>query len=348
MSYFEKIQKLSLSENPVILGIETSCDDTAAAVVCQRKILSSEIVSSAAKHIEFGGIVPEIASRAHTDAVSFAVEHALKNANLSLAQIDGIAVTYGAGLLGSLLVGVSYAKALAFAINKPLIPVSHIRGHIAASYLADENLQPPFICLLASGGHTAVLHIKTESQFELLGSTADDAAGEAFDKIARALGLPYPGGPSVEKLAAAGKDNIKLPKMLKADKNSFNFSYSGLKTAVLNYLNTSAQNGQEVNKADVAASFQKAAIGALVERAIRASIKTDIKKIAVGGGVAANGYLRQSLTAECEKHQIELFLPNKSLCTDNAAMIAMEGQIQYKLRNFADLSLNAKARVGLI
>ena len=223
----------TIKENPIILGIESSCDETAAAVICGRKILSDEIISSADTQALYGGVVPEIASRAHTDAISTVVERAVKNAGLTYQDIDAVAVTYGAGLLGALLVGVSFAKAFAYALNIPLIPVNHIRGHLSASYLAEPNLKPPFITLLASGGHTAILHATTETDFEILGGTLDDAVGEAFDKVARVLSLPYPGGPHIERTAKTGKNTVPMPKMLKGG-GGYDFSYSGLKTAVIN------------------------------------------------------------------------------------------------------------------
>ena len=232
-------------ENPIILGIESSCDETGASIICGRKILSDEIASSADIQALYGGVVPEIASRAHTDAIAKVVEKAVENAGITYQDIDAVAVTYGAGLLGALLVGVSFAKAFAYALNKPLIAVNHIRGHLAAAYLQDENLKPPFVTLLASGGHTAILHTKTETEFELLGGTLDDAVGEAFDKVARVLGLQYPGGPHIERLAKTGKNSVSMPKMLKGN-GGYNFSYSGLKTAVINYCHTKTQKDTTV------------------------------------------------------------------------------------------------------
>ena len=328
------------------MGIESSCDETAAAVICGRKILSDEIASSASTQALFGGVVPEIASRAHTEAVAAVVERAVKNAGISFAEIDAVAVTYGAGLLGALLVGVSFAKAFAYALNKPLIAVNHIRGHIAAAYLDEPSLKPPFVTLLASGGHTAILHASSEADFRILGATLDDAAGEAFDKVARVLGLKYPGGPNIQRLAKEGKTVIPMPKMLKGG-GEYNFSYSGLKTAVINYCHTMEQKGLAYNKADVAASFQCAAIDVLVEKTVAAAKETKVNTVTVGGGVAANDYLRESLSAACAAEGLKLVLPEKRYCTDNAAMIASEGLVQYRLGNFADLSLNAKASIPL-
>ncbi len=331
---------------PVILGIESSCDETAAAVIRGRKILSDEIASSATVQAQFGGVVPEIASRAHTDAIADVVERAVKNAGITYADIDAVAVTYGAGLLGALLVGVSFAKAFAYALKKPLIAVNHIRGHLAAAYLDEPSLKPPFVTLLASGGHTAILHAKSEAEFEILGATLDDAAGEAFDKVARVLGLAYPGGPNIERTAATGTADIPMPKMLKGG-GGYNFSYSGLKTAVINYCHTKEQKNEPYSKADVAASFQAAAVDVLVEKTVQAALEKGVSTVTAGGGVVANGYLRRTLAAACEKNGLRLVLPEKRYCTDNAAMIASEGLVQFRLGNFADKELTAKASIPL-
>ena len=331
---------------PIILGIESSCDETAAAVIKGRKILSDEIASSATVQAEFGGVVPEIASRAHTDEIARVVERAVKNAGITYQDIDAVAVTYGAGLLGALLVGVSFAKAFAFALGKPLIAVNHIRGHLAAAYLDCPDLKPPFVTLLASGGHTAVLYAKSEAEFEILGATLDDAAGEAFDKVARVLGLKYPGGPHIERCALDGEPNVPMPKMLKGG-GGYNFSYSGLKTAVINYCHTKDQKKEEYSKADVACSFQRAAVDVLVEKTVSAAKEKGVDTVTAGGGVAANGYLRSSLQAACEKNGLRLVLPERRYCTDNAAMIASEGLVQYRLGNFAEMNLTAKASIPL-
>ena len=336
----------SKKEHPIILGIESSCDETAAAVIRGREILSDEIASSASTQALFGGVVPEIASRAHTDAVAEVVSRAIEKAGITAQDIDAVAVTYGAGLLGALLVGVSFAKAFAYALNKPLIAVNHIRGHIAAAYLVEKELKPPFVTLLASGGHTAILYAKTEAEFEILGATLDDAAGEAFDKVARVLGLKYPGGPNVQREAMNGKPCIPMPKMLKGG-GGYNFSYSGLKTAVINYCHTKEQKGEEYSKADVACSFQAAAIDVLVDKTLQAAKETGVNTVTVGGGVAANDYLRLTLTSACQKAGLKLVLPEKRYCTDNAAMIASEGLVQYRLGNFAKMDLNAKASIPL-
>lgn len=347
--YFEKVNGLKIKDNPIIMGIETSCDETAVAVIKNgREILADEIISSATEHAKFGGVVPEIASRNHTVAILTATENALKNAGLKLEDIDAIAVTEGAGLLGALLVGVSFAKGLSFATGKPLVPVSHIRGHIAAAYLADKNLEPPFITILASGGHTAICAVKDYYTLEVLGSTIDDAVGEAFDKVARVLGLNYPGGPNVERLAKEGENVVPLPKMLKNYVGSeYDFSYSGLKTAVINYVHTEEQKGNVVNRANVARSFQCSAIDVLIEKALKAVEETGYRTIAVSGGVGANGYLRDALTNAVKGKNIKLVIPEKRYCTDNGAMIGAEGYLQYKKHNFADITLNAKAVLPL-
>lgn len=337
----------TIKQNPVILGIESSCDETAAAVIRGRKLLSSVIISSATEQAKYGGVVPEIASRAHTEAVDEAVGKALSEAGVTAKQIDAVAVTYGAGLLGALLVGLSFAKSLAYTLGVPLIAVNHIRGHLAAAYLSDETLKPPYITLLASGGHTAILHTQSYTEFSVPGATCDDAAGEAFDKVARILSLPYPGGPNVQRLAESGKASIAFPQALVKNSTKLQFSYSGLKTAVINYCHTASQRGEEVNAADVAASFQCAAVDPLVKKAVECALKTGARIITAGGGVAANDYLRTTLTAECEKHGIKCVLPEKKYCTDNAAMIAAEGLIQYNAGNFAPLDLNAQAQIPL-
>lgn len=347
MKYEDVIACHTIKEEAIILAIESSCDETACAILRGRnELLSSEIESSMTEHIKFGGVVPEVASRAHTTALSIVVDRAIKKAGITLSDIDAVAVTYGAGLLGALLVGLSYAKALAYALQVPLIPVSHIRGHLSAIYLADENLKPPFISLLASGGHTAIIHVESYDNFNILGGTLDDAVGEAFDKVARVLGLNYPGGPNIERLAKEGSPTVKLPEMLKG-KAGYDFSYSGLKTAVINYAHKAKQLGQEINKADLACSFQRSAIDVLVEKTLLAVQEKGLDTVTAGGGVVANGYLRERLTEECLKRGVKVVLPPKSLCTDNAAMIASEGYIQYLKRNFASLDLNASARVGL-
>lgn len=345
MGYAEQFSALKLKGEPLILGIESSCDETCAAVVRGRKLLSNAVLSSAAEQAKYGGVVPEIASRAHTDAIGRAVQSALAEAGVAADSLDAVAVTYGAGLVGALLVGLSFAKAFAYSLHIPLIAVNHIRGHMAAAYLSEPDLAPPFVTLLASGGHTAVLYTKSATEFEIMGSTRDDAAGEAFDKAARVLGLPYPGGPSVEKLAREGRPDIPFPKMFRG--NGYDFSYSGLKTALINYCHNKEQKGEAYSRADVAASFQCAACDVLAERAVAAAKEKGCAVIAAGGGVAANGYLREKLAALCKKAGIRAILPEKKYCTDNAAMIAEEGVTQYFARNFSDLSVNACAHIPL-
>lgn len=335
-----------IMKQPLILGIESSCDETAAAVVRGRMLLSDEIASSSSVQAKFGGVVPEIASREHLGVVDRIVKSALEKANVRKEELDAVAVTYGAGLLGALLVGLSFAKGLSYGLNIPLIGVNHIRGHLAAAYLEDETLQPPFITLLASGGHTAIIYTKSETEFKVLGGTLDDAAGEAFDKVARILALPYPGGPHIEALAREGKNRIPLPKMLKGG-GGYDFSYSGLKTAVLNYCHTKEQRGEVYNKADVVASFQSAALDILADKAVCAARECGVKTVTAGGGVVANGYLRERLKAGCDRAGLRLILPSKRHCTDNAAMIAAEGLLQYKAGNFSPLSLNAEASIPL-
>ena len=333
-------------KQPLILGIESSCDETAAAVIRGRQLLSDEIASSAAIQAKFGGVVPEIASREHANAVDEVVARALDRAHVKKEELSAVAVTYGAGLLGALLVGLSFAKGLAYGLNIPLIGVNHIRGHLAAAYLEDETLEPPFMTLLASGGHTAVIHTQTKTQFEVLGGTLDDAAGEAFDKIARVLGLPYPGGPHLERLAAEGEKTVPLPKMLKGE-GGYHFSYSGLKTAVINYCHTKEQRGEAWSRADVAASFQSAALDILVQKTVEGALERNVPTVTAGGGVVANGYLRERLAQACDRAGLKLVLPARKHCTDNAAMIAAEGLVQYEAGNFSPLSLNAQASIPL-
>lgn len=336
-----------IKSQPVILGIESSCDETACAVLRGRKTLSERIISSAEEQALYGGVVPEIASRAHTDAIDEAVKAALKDAGVTPSEVDAVAVTYGAGLLGALLVGLSFAKSFAYAMNIPLIAVNHIRGHMAAAYLEDESLKPPFITLLASGGHTAILHTKTYFDAEVLASTCDDAAGEAFDKVARVLGLPYPGGPNVQRLASNGRNVIAFPSALVKNGDGKTFSYSGLKTAVINYVHNAEQRGHSYFKEDVAASFQCAAVDALVKKTVECARELGVKTVAAGGGVIANDYLREQLKDACLNAGLKLVIPEKKRCTDNAAMIASEGLTQYLAGNFAPMNINATAQIPL-
>lgn len=336
-----------LKSEPVILGLESSCDETACAIIKGRRLLSNCIISSASEQAKYGGVVPEIASRAHTEAVDEVVERALSEAGVMVNDIDAVAVTYGAGLLGALLVGLSFAKGLAYSLNVPLIAVNHIRGHLAAAYLDDIDLKPPFVTLLASGGHTAILHTTNYTHFDVLAKTLDDAAGEAFDKCARVLGLPYPGGPNIQRAAEGGKTDIAFPSALVKHSASPAFSYSGLKTAVINYCHNASQKGQVVNVADVAASFQKAAVDPLVENVVKFALQLGVDTVTAGGGVIANRYLREHLSAECKRAGLKLVLPQVKYCTDNAAMIAAEGLNKYLSGDFAPLSINAEAQIPL-
>jgi len=326
----------------LILGIESSCDETAAAVVKNgREVLSNVINSQIELHKKYGGVVPEIASRKHIENIDAVVSEALNNAGVTIDDIDAVAVTYGPGLVGALLVGVSFAKAFAYASGKPLVPVHHIKGHIMANILAHKDLKPPFICLVASGGHSHIVLVNDYTKFKILARTRDDAAGEAFDKIARVLGLGYPGGPLIDKLAKEGNpDAFKFPRV-RIDKECLDFSFSGVKTAVINHLHKMEQQGTEVNKADVAASFQKAVVDVLCEHTLEAALRHGMKTVTIAGGVASNSLLREKMTQVCGKHGIDVLYPTPILCTDNAAMIASAGYFGYLENNFSDLSLNA-------
>ena len=325
-----------------ILAIESSCDETAAAVVQDgRKVLSNIISSQIEIHKLYGGVVPEIASRKHIEKVIQVVDEALKEASLTMDEIDAVAVTYGPGLVGALLVGVSAAKSIAFAYNKPLIGVHHIEGHISANYIENEELEPPFLCLVVSGGHTNLVIVKDYGEYEVLGKTRDDAAGEAFDKVARAIGLGYPGGPKIQKISEEGnKDAIAFPRAKVAD-NPFDFSFSGLKSSVLNYINSCEMKGEEINKADIAASFQEAVVDVLVSHTIEGAKQLGFKKIAMAGGVASNTVLREEMKEACERRGFMFYHPSPILCTDNAAMIGAAAYYDYKKGLISDLTLNA-------
>ncbi len=317
------------------LGIETSCDETSASVVRNgREILSNVIDTQIPIHEKYGGVVPEIASRNHIEAISRVTMFALEQANVKFEDIDAVTPTYGPGLVGALLVGVSYAKALSFAINKPLVGVNHIHGHIASNYLTYKELEPPFLCVLISGGNTEIIHVKDYTEFEVLGKTRDDAIGEAFDKVARVVGLGYPGGPKVDKMAKNGKPIYDLPKT--HFKDSLDFSFSGIKTAVIN-LN---HKYQDINKEDLCASFQKAVTDVLIENTIKAIKQTNSNKIAIAGGVSANSYIRQAML-NLESKDLKVYMPDMKLCTDNAAMIASSGYYNFILGKRDNLDLNA-------
>lgn len=320
----------SATNDIYILAIESSCDETAASVVRNgREVLSNVISSQIALHTLYGGVVPEIASRKHIEKINPVIEEALKEAGVTLCDISAIAVTYGPGLVGALLVGVSAAKALSFATGIPLVGVHHISGHISANYIEHKELEPPFACLVASGGHSHLVIVKDYGEYEIVGRTRDDAAGEAFDKVARAIGLGYPGGPKIDKLAKEGNpDAIAFPRA-KVAENQYDFSFSGLKSAVLNYLNGCQMKGEEVNTADVAASFQKAVIDVLVEHSLHAVESYGFNKFAIAGGVASNSSLRAAFEQECERRNITFYHPSPVYCTDNAAMIGVAGYYEY-------------------
>ena len=345
---FKKLQKEAKKRDILILGIESSCDETSVAVVKNgREVLSNIISSQIEIHKRFGGVVPEVASRNHVLAIENVVNEALDKAGITLHDVDAIAVTYGAGLVGALMVGVTYAKSLAFALQIPLIKVNHIKGHMSANYINYKDLNPPFIGLIVSGGHTALVRVDSFVKNTLIGTTTDDAIGEAYDKVSKVLGLGYPGGPIVDKMAKQGTANIQFVKH-DSTAGTFNFSYSGLKTAVINYLHKCKQSGEEVNVADVCASFQAQAVGMLVDKTINACIKYKFDTVAVAGGVAANSYLRAHLTEECAKHNIKVLFPPMSLCTDNAAMIASEGYFNLISGcGLADLTLTADPNINL-
>lgn len=325
-----------------VLGIETSCDETSAAVVKNGRIILSNVISSQVElHSKYGGVVPEIASRRHLELIIPVIDQAVQEAGVDLNDIGLFGVTYGPGLAGALLVGLAAAKGLAFALNKPLVGVHHIEGHIAANYLEYAELEPPFMCLVVSGGHSHIVNVKDYDVFEILGQTRDDAAGEAFDKVARAIGLGYPGGPLIDKAAANGNANaVKFPRVY-FEKNSFDFSFSGVKTAVINYLNSTTQKGLQFDTADIAASFQQAVIDVLVNNTISAAKSYDAGKIALAGGVSANSLLRKQMKNEGEKAGITVYFPKPVLCTDNAAMIACAAYYEFIIGKSHGLDLNA-------
>ena len=331
-----------------ILAIESSCDETSAAVVKDgREVLSNIIASQIDTHTKYGGVVPEVASRMHIEVVDAVVKSALEEANMSLEQIDAIGVTYGPGLVGALLVGLQYAKGLSLASKKPLVGVNHIEGHICANYIQHKDLKPPFVSLVVSGGHTFIVHVKDYGKYEVIGQTRDDAAGEAFDKVARAIGLGYPGGPKIDKISKEGNENaIEFPRA-KFHDDTLDFSFSGLKSAVLNYINTCKMKDIEINVADVAASFQKAVIDVLKENVFLTCERKNVNKIAIAGGVASNSTLREELIKEGKKKGVEILFPDRILCTDNAAMIGSAAYYEFMRGNIANLDLNAKPNLKL-
>ena len=331
-----------------LLAIESSCDETAAAVVKNgREVLSNVVFTQIPLHKIYGGVVPEIASRSHVEKIGAVVAEALEQAGKSLAELDGVAVTAGPGLVGALLVGVSYAKGLAFAAKKPLVPVHHIEGHICANYIENKELEPPFLCLVASGGHTHLVKVADYGKYEIIGRTRDDAAGEAFDKVARAIGLGYPGGPKIEKKAKEGNDKAIVFPKAKVAENPYDFSFSGLKSAVLNYINGCKMKRQEINEADIAASFQKAVIDVLVEHAVHAAKEYRIDKFAIAGGVASNQTLREAMEKACKERGIQFYHPSPIFCTDNAAMIGSAAYYEYLQGRRDGWDLNAVPNLKL-
>lgn len=327
----------------LIMGIESSCDETSISIVKNgREVLSNVIDTQISIHEKYGGVVPEIASRNHVEAISNVMKKSLKDANVNLEQIDAIACTYGPGLVGALLVGVSYAKALSYATNKPLVPVNHIAGHISANYITHKELKPPFLCVMMSGGNTQIINVKDYTEFEVLGRTKDDAIGEAFDKVARVIGLGYPGGPKVDKLAKEGEPNINLPK---THMENLDFSFSGIKTAVINL----HHKEPEINKANLAASFEKTVSEMLITNVEKAVNQTSINKIVLAGGVSANSYIRNEFDKLANKNKnLQIYYPELKLCTDNGAMIASAGYYEFIKGTRADLSLNAIPNLKLV
>ena len=338
---------MSEKDDVLILAIESSCDETAAAVVKNgREVLSNVINTQIAIHTEYGGVVPEIASRKHIENINPVIRKALEDAGVTLDDIDAIGVTYGPGLVGALLVGVAEAKAIAFAKNKPLVGVHHIEGHISANYVENKELEPPFVALVVSGGHTHLVKVNDYGEYEIVGRTRDDAAGEAFDKVARGLG--YPGGPKIDKLAKEGNpDAIEFPRA-HVDDAPYDFSFSGIKSAVLNYINSANMQGKEINRADVAASFQKAVVDALVSRAVRLAKECGMDKLAIAGGVASNSALRAAIQEACAKNNIGFYSPSPILCTDNAAMIGAAAYYEYikGVRHGYDLNAVPNLKLG--
>jgi N6-L-threonylcarbamoyladenine synthase len=331
-----------------ILAIESSCDETAAAVVEDgRKILSSVVATQIESHKVFGGVVPEIASRMHIEAISAVVSQALEDAGLDYSGIDAVAVTYAPGLIGALLVGVNFAKGLSLSTGLPLIPVHHLRGHIASNYLTYPELEPPFMCLVVSGGHSHIVTVDDYTSFRIIGKTRDDAAGECLDKAARAMGIPYPGGVNLDKIAADGDDSAYSLPHPKVDGSEYDFSFSGLKTAAINIIHNASQKGEAINREDLCASYLKAVTDCLCANTEKAMLDYGFNRLALAGGVSANSVLRKRMTFLSEKHGWELFLPEIKLCGDNAAMIGSQAYYEFLAGNTADLSLNAYATMPI-
>lgn len=331
-----------------ILSIESSCDETAAAVVEDgRKVLSSVVASQVEEHRLYGGVVPEIASRRHAEAISGVVREAISAAGITLADIDAIAVTFAPGLIGALLVGVNFAKGLSLATGKPLIPVHHLRSHIASNYITHTELKPPFMCLVVSGGHSHIVMVEDYTKMRVIGQTRDDAAGEAFDKAARTMGMPYPGGIELDKVAQQGDDSAyALPHPTVADA-PYDFSFSGLKTAVINLIHNAQQKGEKLSREDLCASFRKAVVGCLTDNLFKACEDFDCKKVVIAGGVSANSLLRSEAKRICEEKGYELYIPELSLCGDNAAMVGSQAYYEYLSGNVAQSDLNAVATLAI-
>lgn len=331
-----------------ILGIESSCDETAAAVVEDgRKVLSSVVATQVMEHRQYGGVVPEIASRRHAENIVPVVRKTLSDCNLTLDDIDAIAVTYAPGLIGALLVGVNFAKGLSLASGKPLVPTHHLRSHIASNYISNQELKPPFLCLVVSGGHSHIVMVEDYTKMKILGRTRDDAAGEAFDKAARTMGMPYPGGIELDKVAENGNPlAFKLPRPVVHDA-PYDFSFSGLKTAVINLIHNASQKGEELNKADICASFRYAVVDCLTTNFLKAAEDYKVNKLVIAGGVSANSLLRSTLQNECKQRGYEFYMPDKSLCGDNAAMVGSQGYYEFLSGNTADSSLNAFATMSI-
>lgn len=331
-----------------ILAIESSCDETAAAVVEDgRTVLSSVVASQVEEHRLYGGVVPEIASRRHAEAITPVVRQALSDANLSLCDIEAIAVTYAPGLIGALLVGVNFAKGLSLSTGLPLVPTHHLRSHIASNYISSKELKPPFLCLVVSGGHSHIVMVEDYTKMKIIGQTRDDAAGEAFDKAARTMGMPYPGGIELDKVAENGNPKaFKLPRPTVHDA-PYDFSFSGLKTAVINLIHNASQKGEELNKADVCASFRYAVVDCLTTNFLKAAQDLNVKQLVIAGGVSANSLLRSTLSEECKKRGLRFYMPDKSLCGDNAAMVGAQGYYEYLSGNTAKSNLNAYATMSI-
>lgn len=331
-----------------VLAIESSCDETSCAIVKNGRWVISNIISSQIDiHKRFGGVVPEVASRMHLEAINNIVDQALKEAKMSLKDVDVIAVTKGPGLVGALLVGISEAKALSYVTKKPLVGVNHMKGHICAAFITHKDLNPPFICLLISGGHTYLVEVKDFNDMKVIGKTMDDACGEAYDKVARSLGMPYPGGPCVEECAKSGNEKaIDFPRVM-LEKDSYDFSFSGLKTAVLNYLNSKKQKNEEISKEDVCASFQKAVFDVLISKTKRLMQEKNLDKLVVAGGVSANNTLKKEIEKMAKENNYKTYFPKKILCTDNAAMIASSGYFEYLDGTRDDFSLNVLPNLEL-